>query len=44
MRRNVLGDRLQVGMIEWPANPNDRPAVVVGSKTVEMIKTGLYTS
>ncbi|OAX37507.1 hypothetical protein K503DRAFT_719662 [Rhizopogon vinicolor AM-OR11-026] len=44
VRRNVLGDSDHVGIIEWPANPNDRPAVVVGSKTVEMIQTGLYTS
>ncbi|KAJ8595838.1 hypothetical protein M405DRAFT_806445 [Rhizopogon salebrosus TDB-379] len=44
VRRNVLGDSHHVGIIEWPANLHDRPAVVVGSRTVEMIKTGLYTS
>jgi hypothetical protein len=44
VRKNVVGKSLHVGIIEWPANPNDRPAVVVGSRTIEMIKTGLYTS
>lgn len=43
VRKNVVGESLHVGIIEWPANPNDRPAVVVGSRTIEMIKTGLYT-
>ncbi|KAG1778360.1 hypothetical protein EV702DRAFT_1196358 [Suillus placidus] len=44
VRKNVVGESLHVGIIEWPANPNDRPAVVVGSRTIEMTKTGLYTS
>lgn len=44
VRKIVAGESLHVGIIEWPANPNDRPAVVVGSRTIEMIKTGLYTS
>lgn len=44
VRRNVLGDSHHVGIIEWPTNPHDRPTVVLGHKTVEMIKTGLYTS
>ncbi|KAG2131260.1 uncharacterized protein EDB93DRAFT_1178717 [Suillus bovinus] len=44
VRKNVVGESLHVGIIEWPANPNDQPAVLVGSRTIEMIKTGLYTS
>ncbi|KAG0701588.1 hypothetical protein DFH29DRAFT_806082 [Suillus ampliporus] len=44
VRRTPRGELLHVGIIEWPANPNDRPSVVVGSRTIEMIKTGLYTS
>ncbi|KAH7906557.1 hypothetical protein BJ138DRAFT_1162358 [Hygrophoropsis aurantiaca] len=36
--------RLQVGVIEWPANPADRPSVIVGTRSVEMTKTGLYTA
>jgi hypothetical protein len=44
VRKNVVGESLHVGIIEWPANPNDRPAVIVESRTIEMIKTGLYTS
>lgn len=43
VRKNVVGESLHVGIIEWPANPNDRPAVVMGSRTIEMIRTGLYT-
>ncbi|KAH7890129.1 hypothetical protein F5I97DRAFT_641978 [Phlebopus sp. FC_14] len=43
-RKDSSGDTLQVGVIEWPYNPNARPQVVVGTRSVEMIKTGLYTS
>ncbi|KAI6111287.1 hypothetical protein F5141DRAFT_775286 [Pisolithus sp. B1] len=43
-RRDPVGGLLQVGVIEWPANPHDRPKVVIGTKSVEMTKTGLYTS
>ncbi|KAG1865404.1 hypothetical protein F4604DRAFT_1002326 [Suillus subluteus] len=44
VRKNVVGQSLHVGIIDWPANPNDRPAVMVGSRRIEMTKTGLYTS
>ncbi|KAI6012044.1 hypothetical protein EDC04DRAFT_2609615 [Pisolithus marmoratus] len=43
-RRDPVGGLLQVGVIEWPANPDDRPQVVIGTRSVEMTKTGLYTS
>ncbi|KAG1900077.1 uncharacterized protein F5891DRAFT_1035962 [Suillus fuscotomentosus] len=42
--KHVVGESIHVGIIEWPANPNDRPTVVVGSRTIEMIKMGLFTS
>ncbi|KAG1749525.1 hypothetical protein EDB19DRAFT_1680667 [Suillus lakei] len=44
VRKNVVGESLHVGIIGWPANPNDRPPMLVGSRKIEMIKTGLYTS
>ncbi|KAH7924674.1 hypothetical protein BV22DRAFT_1034905 [Leucogyrophana mollusca] len=43
-RRSAGGDCMQVGVVEWPANADDRPSVVVGTRSVEMTKTGLYTS
>ncbi|KAG2126826.1 hypothetical protein DEU56DRAFT_903366 [Suillus clintonianus] len=44
VKKNIVGESHHVGIIEWPVNPGDRPAVVMGSKTIEMIKTGLLTS
>ncbi|KAI6017599.1 heterokaryon incompatibility protein-domain-containing protein [Pisolithus microcarpus] len=43
-RRDAVGGPLPVGVIEWPANPHDRPRLVIGTKSVEMKKTGLYAS
>ncbi|KAF9228977.1 hypothetical protein BS17DRAFT_772835 [Gyrodon lividus] len=47
-RKDPAGECLQVGVIEWPvrvsANPKDRPQIFVGTRSVEMTKTGLYTS
>lgn len=43
-RRDSIGSTWQVGVIEWPANPDERPRVIIGTRSVEMTKTGLYTS
>ncbi|KIJ63383.1 hypothetical protein HYDPIDRAFT_92594 [Hydnomerulius pinastri MD-312] len=43
-RKDPVGERWQVGVIEWPVNYKARPQVVVGTRSVEMTKTGLYTS
>lgn len=43
-RRDSFGNITQAGTIEWPATPNDRPRVLIRTRMVEMIKTGLYTS
>ncbi|KAF9239106.1 hypothetical protein BU15DRAFT_88126 [Melanogaster broomeanus] len=43
-RKGPTGERLQVGLIEWPVNANQRPQIIVGTREVEMTKTGLYTS
>ncbi|KAI6017590.1 heterokaryon incompatibility protein-domain-containing protein [Pisolithus microcarpus] len=43
-RRDPVGGLLEIGVIEWPADPHDRPRVVIRTRSVEMTKTGLYTS
>lgn len=43
-RRDPIGGIWQVGTIEWPANPEERPRVTVGTSPVELTRTGLYTS
>ncbi|KAG6331087.1 hypothetical protein ID866_8001 [Astraeus odoratus] len=43
-RRDHVGDLFQVGVIEWPANPDERPRVYVRTRYVEMTRTGLYTA
>lgn len=43
-RRDPVGRLLEIGVIEWPADPHDRPRVVIRTRSVEMTKTGLYTS
>ncbi|KAL4065124.1 hypothetical protein V8B97DRAFT_2022276 [Scleroderma yunnanense] len=43
-RKDSVGGTLQVGIIEWPANPEERPRVFIGTRSVKLTKTGLYTS
>jgi len=43
-RRGATGGTWQIGVIEWPANPDERPRVIIGTRSVEMTKTGLYTA
>lgn len=43
-RIDPSGDRLQVGVIEWPVHPLDRAQLVVGTRDVLMTKSGIFTS
>ncbi|KIK77304.1 hypothetical protein PAXRUDRAFT_835034 [Paxillus rubicundulus Ve08.2h10] len=44
-REDRAGERLQVGVIEWPVSSRQsRPQIFVGTRPVEMTRTGLYTS
>ena len=43
-RTDPTGDRFQVGVIEWPVLPHDHAQLVVGTRTVYMSKSGIYTS
>ncbi|KAG8217150.1 hypothetical protein J3R82DRAFT_5209 [Butyriboletus roseoflavus] len=43
-RTDPTGDRFQVGVIEWPVRPNNSVQLVVGTRDVQMVKSGLYTS
>ncbi|KAN0073715.1 hypothetical protein V8E55_011969 [Tylopilus felleus] len=40
----TAGDRLQVGIIEWPVHPLDPAQLVVGTRDVHMSKSGIFTS
>jgi len=43
-RTDHTGDRFQAGIIDWPVHRHDRARVVVGTRTVSMSKSGIYTS
>ncbi|KIJ12581.1 hypothetical protein PAXINDRAFT_14661 [Paxillus involutus ATCC 200175] len=44
-REDRSGERLQVGVIEWPVSSRkQQPQIFVGTRLVEMTRTGLYTS
>lgn len=43
-RTDPNGDRFQVGLIDWPVHPQDRPPLVIGTRTVKMTKSGIFTS
>ncbi|KAH0830207.1 hypothetical protein J3R83DRAFT_1564 [Lanmaoa asiatica] len=43
-RTDPTGDRFQVGIIEWPAHRHDRVQLVVGTRNVQMARSGIYTS
>ncbi|KAF8842634.1 hypothetical protein BDN67DRAFT_979481 [Paxillus ammoniavirescens] len=45
-REDLAGERLQVGVIEWPDSSSlkQQPQIFIGTRLVEMTRTGLYTS
>lgn len=43
-RTDPSGERLQVGVIEWPIRPLDPAQLVVGTRDVPMAKSSMYTS
>ncbi|KAG9318023.1 hypothetical protein JVU11DRAFT_86 [Chiua virens] len=43
-RTDPTGDRLQVGVIDWPVRSTDTVQVVVGTRDVSITKSGIFTS
>lgn len=43
-RTDQKGDRFQAGIIDWPILRHHRAHIVVGTRTVHMSKSGIYTS